>query len=332
MRGTLRFLVVLIPWLGTAGCEVEWGGAEFRLENPAPEAPPEPVAGTEAAKPPTPLPDGHLLFAVRIDPSTGASRAVPIAGIDADGLRPIAFPEDPDESWRPRFAERFIFEGRELELHASGRRIGSLVFDGGMTAPRQDCMPVATGRSLVPPGSPAPRLAFAFEPDSQATDPARYVTFEADNRMRTFGPILAEQLLRARGESRPFLAQRAALEAVAWPGDANPAFAATYLIGDDLEGPAPDGDAVSLFFLARFDPQRGYYPVWSEFRRYEGGTGKEVFTYVDAVNGPSGRVDFVELRDGSGTRRLAASRDTENERGLDWTEAPLCRAESLLEP
>ena len=309
---------------------MEWGGAEFRLENPAPEEPPEPEVGSEAAVPPTPLPDGPLLFAVRIDPSSGASRATPISRFDVDGLEPVAVPDNPDESWQPRFAERFLPAGREFELHSSGRRIGSLVLDGEVTAPRSGCLPVATGRSLVPAGSSAPRLAFAFERDSLAGDPERYVSFEADNRMRTFGPILAEQLLRSRGENRPYLAQRVALDAVAWPGDANPAFAATYLISDDLEGPAPTGNAVSLFYLARFDPQRGYYPVWSEFRRYEGGSGKEIYTYVDAVEGPSGRIDFVEMRDGSGVRRLAGSRATEDERGLDWIEGSDCRVETLL--
>jgi hypothetical protein len=257
---------------------------------------------------------------------------MPIAGLDDAGLRSISIPADPDESWHSRFGERFLFAGRELELHAAGRRIGSLVLDGDVVSPREQCMPIATGRSLVSAGSPAPRLAFAFEPDSLPADPTRYITFEADNRMRTFGPILAEQLLRDRGENRPYLAQRMQLVAVAWPGDANPAFAATYLINDDIEGPAPTGEAVSLFFLARFDPQRGYYPVWSEFRRYEGGTGKEVFTYLGALDGPSGRIDFVEIRDGSGQRLLAASVVREEERGLDWTEAAGCRVESVLAP
>lgn len=308
---------------------MEWGGAEFRLENPAPEEPPEPEAGAEDVIPPTPLPDGPLLFAVRIDPTSGASRATPIVRFDAEALLPLEVPDDPDESWESRFAERFFPAGRELELHAAGRRIGSLVLDGEVTN-RTGCLPVASGRSLVPAGSPAPRLAFAFESDSLAGDPSRYVSFESDNRMRTFGPILAEQILRSRGENRPYLAQRVALDAVAWPGDSNPAFAATYLIGDDLEGPAPTGDAVSLFYLARFDPQRGYYPVWSEFRRYDGGSGKEVYTYLDAIQGPSGRIDFVEIRDGSGERRIAASRATAEERGLDWNEGSDCRAETLL--
>jgi hypothetical protein len=313
---------------------VEWGGAEFRLENPAPEAPPEQAAEAQAAVPPTPLPEGPLMFAVRLNPANGSARSVPIAVLSSEGLLPLEFPEDPDDTWRARFAERFLPAGRELELHGAGRRIGSLVLDGSVTSPRADCMPVAAGRALFPAGSQAPSTAFAFEPDSLSGQPARYSSFEADNRMRTFGPILAEQLLRSRGENRPFLAQRAELEAVSWPGDANPAFAATYLINDALDAPAPDGQAVSLFFLARFDPARGYYPVWSEFRRYGNGAGKEVFSYLTAVDSPAGRIDFVELRDGSGAVRLAASLGAEGaeDRRVDWTEEENCRAQLLLAP
>jgi len=330
----VRLLTCFALGLGAAGCDVEWGGAEFRLENPAPEAPPEQPPEAEAAVPPTPLPEGPLMFAVRLNPANGSARSVPIAVLSREGLLPLQVPENPDDTWRARFAERFLPAGRELELHGAGRRIGSLVLDGSVASPMADCMPVAAGRALFPAGSQAPATAFAFEPDSLSAHPARYSTFEADNRMRTFGPILAEQLLRSRGENRPFLAQRAALEAVSWPGDANPAFAATYLINDELNAPAPEAQAVSLFFLARFDPTRGYYPVWSEYRRYGGGAGKEVFSYLTAVAAPAGRIDFVELRDGTGTVRLAASLDAagEENRKVDWTEGEGCRAELLLAP
>lgn len=330
----MRILACLALGLGAAGCDVEWGGAEFRLENPAPEEPPEQAEAAAAAVPPTPLPEGPLLFAVRLNPANGSARSVPIAVLSPDGLLPLEVPESPDDTWRGRFTERFLPAGRELELHGAGRRIGSLVLDGSVVSPRPDCMPVATGRALFPAGSQAPVTAFAFEPDSLSAHPGRYVSFEVDNRMRTFGPILAEQLLRSRGENRPFLAQRADLEAVSWPGDENPAFAATYLINDALDAPVPERQAASLFFLARFDPTRGYYPVWSEFRRYGEGVAKEVFSYLTAVAAPAGRIDFVELRDGTGPVRLAASLDAGDgeDRKVDWTEGESCRAELLLAP
>jgi hypothetical protein len=316
--------------LAVTGCDIEWGGADFRLENPAPEPPPEVTAGVQMEVPPAPLPDGPLLFAVRVDPSDGASRAFPIARLVEDGLAALGLPESPDTTWSARFDSAFLAPGRELELHAAGRRIGSLVLDGSSTTPSEACLPVATGQALVPIGSAAPAWAFAFASGAGPDDPSRFPVDALDNRMRTYSPILAEQLMRSGGESRPYLAQRADQRVVSWPGDSTRAFAATYLIADQLDAPPPDGQAVSLFFVARFRPQGGYVPVWSEFRRYGSGSGKEVFTYLDAADGPAGRIDFVELRDGSGEIRIAASVDRGETRTLDWTEEGECRAELML--
>jgi len=317
--------------LAVTGCDVEWGGADFRLENPAPEPPPEAVAQGEVEAPPTPLPDGPLLFVVRIDPSDGASRAVPVARLVEDSLAPLGLPESPDAGWSARFDSAFMAPGRELELHAAGRRIGSLVLDGSSTVPNDACLPVATGQALVPVGSAAPFRAFAFASSGGPDEPSSYPVESLDNRMRTYSPILAEQLMRSGGESRPYLAQRADQRVVPWPGDPTPAFAATYLIGDQLDAPPPSGQAVSLFFLARFRAQGGYVPVWSEFHRYEGGSGKQVLTYLDAAATPAGRIDFVELRDGSGGIRIGGSIDTGETRQLDWNEDAVCRSELLLE-
>jgi hypothetical protein len=220
--------------------------------------------------------------------------------------------------------------GTELELHAAGRRIGSLVLDGSTATPSDACLPIVTGQALVPVGSTAPARAFAFVAGIGPAAPVSYPVDIVSNRMRTYGPILAEQLMRSRGENRPYLAQRVNVQVVSWPGDPTPAFAATYLINDQLEAPSPDGEAVSLFFIARFT-QGGYVPVWSEFRRYDGGSGNEVFAYVDAADVPVGRIDFVDMRDGSGAVRLAASINRGELRQLDWTEDVVCRSELMLE-
>lgn len=325
LRGAAVSLAILL-----AGCEVDWGGASIRLENPAPV--PEPGAGpsTAAAEPPpAPLPEGPLLYAVTLDPATGAARAFPFARLGESGPEAIALPESWDDAWRARFDSAFLAEGRSLELHAGGRRVGSLVLDGRTLAPRPGCLPVAHGRALLPAGSLAPASAFALPSVGTPGEPAAPARHEVDDRMRTFGPILAEQLMRAGGERRPYLAQRADMQAVTWPGDREPAMAATYLINDAIEGPAPTGDATSLFFLARFEPVRGYVTEWSELRRYGGGAGKELFVYRGAVDGPAGRIDFVERRDG-GSARLAASPDSEERRSISWTAGTACPADEIL--
>lgn len=284
----------------------------------------------EMEAPPAPLPEGPLLFAVQINPADGTSRAFPVARLVDDGLAPLGLPENPDDGWQARFDSAFTAAGRELTLHAAGRRIGSLVLDGSTAKPSDACLPVATGRALLPVGSAAPTRAFAFSTEAGPDAPVSYPTEALSNRMRTYGPILAEQIMRSRGENRPYLAQRANVQVVSWPGDPTPAFAATYLINDQLDAPAPDGEAVSLFFLARFDSQGGYAPSWSEFRRYDGGSGKEVYVYVDAADTPVGRIDFVDMWDGSGTARIAASVDRGESRQLDWTEDTVCRSAVLL--
>jgi len=251
-----------------------------------------------------------------------------------EGLAPLGLPESPDAGWQARFDSAFMAPGRELELQAAGRRIGSLVLDGATATPVDGCLPVVTGQALVPPGSSAPLRAFAFVSGTGVgpDEPQPYPRGDVDNRIRTFGPILAEQLLRSRGERRPYLAQRADMQFVSWPGDQAPAFAATYLINDELDPPAPSsGESVSLFFLARYTPDGGYETVWSEFRRYEDGEGREVSTYVDAAVTPAGRIDFVDVRDGTGAVRIAGSVERPGARHLDWTEAAECRVELLLE-
>ena len=189
MRSVARVGACIALVLTVAGCEVEWGGANFRLENPALEPPPEVVAQGEVEALPTPLPEGTLLFAVRIDPTDGASQAFPIARLDEGGLAPLGLPENPDDGWQGRFEAAFLAPGRELELHAAGRRIGSLVLDGSTTMPNDACLPVVTGQALVPVGSIAPIRAFAFVTSARADAPASYPVDALDNRCARYGRL-----------------------------------------------------------------------------------------------------------------------------------------------
>jgi hypothetical protein len=314
-----------------AGCEIEWGGATVHLEDPSPPPEEAPAAQPSADRAEIPLPEGPLLWAVRASGAPGEVLAMPIARL-ADGV-PVAlgYPEPPPDGFRERFDAAFAGEGTELLLGASGLRLGSLVLSASPRVLDAGCPSAVPARALVLPGTSLPAIAFGLGPGLAIGAPEAPQTAAVDDRIRTFGPILAEQLLRQGGEDRPFLAQRAELGAVPWPGDTRPAMVATYLINDSLGGAGPAGSATSLFFLARFGPS-GYVADWSEMRTYSGQAGgRELFTWLDAAPVPGGRLDFAVLRDGA-VRRLVASLDSDDPgRGITWTEGTRCPSLELLE-
>ena len=330
----LRFgriaLAFALPAL-VAGCDIEWGGASVHLEDPSPPPPEVPAEELAAERVELPLPSGPLLWLVRSTGPGGDALAMPVARFEDGVPMDLEYPDPPPEDYRARFDSAFAVEGSELVLGASGIRLGSLVLGGDARVLDSGCPSAVPARGIVLPGTTLPDVSFAIGPGPAFGEIASPRPVEVDNRMRTFGPILAEQLLRQGGEDRPFLAQRADLVAVYWPGDSRPAMAATYLINDTVDGAGAGGSATSLFFLARFG-SAGYAADWSEMRTYSGaGESREIFTWVGAAPSPEGRLDFAARRDGP-ARRLVASIDTEEaRRGIVWTEGARCPSLELLE-
>lgn len=318
-------------------CEVEWGGGRLALEDPSPPEP-EPVAEGEA--PPSPLPEAPLLYVVRLRPD-GRGVAAPTARITSDSsadvsLGTLGLPRPIDEEYRQRFTDRFYVPGTELALVVGGQRVGSLVLEEPAPAP-EGCLAPATAQAFFPPGAPVPRFGFGVPLDLAPATVGRALARDPTSRMVTFGPVLAEQLLRAGGEPRPFLAQRIALEAIAG-ADTVADMVATYLISDSLAAGPPGTDAASLFFVATYEATRGFVPVWREVRRYGTADEKEAFAYFGWIDLRGARFDFVRRVDASGVR-LAASRAPEDwrdrvalaRREIEWMEATPCPASTLLE-
>jgi hypothetical protein len=327
-RSRTGIALTAILSLTMAGCDVAWGGASLSLENPAPE----PVVTDDGAGAVEavvePLPDGDLLYLVRFVAQTGDVEVAAAASF-RDGLpEAMILPGVIDQSYRTRFDSTFYAAGTELALHAGGHRVGTLILDGSTGVPDTGCLSSATGRALLIPGTSVPEFAFAWTSGTPGGVAGAFNSPEADDRMRTFGPVLAENLLRSGGENRPYLAQRAEMAGVEWAGDERPAMTATYLVNDDLTRDPPSNAASSLFVLARFDRTRGYVSSWSEVRRYGNGQDREAFTYLGAITGPAGRVDFVTRHTGSAVS-LAASLDGED-REIDWMEQGACSALDLV--
>lgn len=319
--------------VSNTACEVEWGGGRIALEDPAPH-PDTTVTREEARARWVRIPDGPLLFLARLSPD-GSARVVPIAGLRGETrgaeLTSLVFPDSVDEGYRARFDSTFLATGAELQLHASGERIGALILGGSPAAGAADCPSVATGRALLTPGQAVPRYAFALPAEVGGGAPALVRALEPTRRMAVAGPVLAERLIN---DARAFLAQRVALTPVQLSDDDIPGMAATYLISDSLAAGPPAGEAISLFFLARYDAARGYRTLWQEVRRYDSAAEKEVFEYLDWIRLPAGRLDVLRRYDGSGVSlaaSLLATGSSPDDRSLGWIEPAECRALELVE-
>jgi len=314
------------------GCQVEWGGGQIALENPAPP-PASAAAEAEQLEPEQiPLPDEDLLYAVSLE-ETGRSRLTPVAKLSGgDGaleLGEIVIPESEDPSFRSRFDSVFLAPGTELDLLARGRRLGSVILDGTPDTGTGSCPSIATGQALLVPGQDVPTIAFAV-PRGQSgfPSPARVPPVAPTSSMSIAGPVLAERLI---GGDRAFLARLRSLSPVELTGDTLAGMAATWMIADSLAVGPPGANAVSLFFMARFQPTRGFIPIWKEVRRYGDAKGKEALEFVDWIQLGAHRLDILRRYDASSVR-LAFSVTAEGEdRRVSWIEPPGCGTPARLE-
>lgn len=323
-RGALAALLPLVV-LAAGGCEVDWGGARLELEDPAPP-PPEPEA-PEATREerPEPLPSGPLLYAIR-PTADGAALVTPVAALPPEGGAPVPLelPEPLPDEFRARFDSAFLRPGSELAVQRWGRRIGSVVLGGAREPADPACPSVADGILLLPPGQEAPRTAPALAPELSPSIPERVASLEPVRGMTRAAPVLAERLI---GGDRAFLARRVSLQAIRIAGDTAPAMAVTYLIDDSLAAGPPAGEAISLFYLAGYEPARGYVTRWSELRRYEAAEEKEAYEYLDWARTPGGRLHLLRLY-GGGSVRLAGAfvpeGGDEGEARVEWREPDRC--------
>lgn len=323
VRGRGRPLSWLLLLAATA-CQVEWGGARLALEDPAPQA----EAAEPAPRAAEPLPPGPLLYAARLD-DTGNARVVPVARLPAEGGLPLALepPSPLTEDYRARFDSAFLRPGSELTIQRWGRRIGTLVLQEPSRIVDRGCPSVAPATALLLPGEPPPPMALAVPGELAPRTPARAGAPEPTQGMLVAGPVLAERFI---ADQRAFLARRVALEAVLLPGDTAPGMAATYLVNDSLAPGPPGPEAISLFFLARHEPVRGYVGGWREIRRYDTAGEKEAFEYLDWIRLPAGVLHVLRRVDGSAAGLAAAFLpEGEEEPRVAWREEG-CSALGLL--
>lgn len=314
--------LLLAAALALAGCELEWGGTEVGFETPATAARADSLRTAQAADTLPSLPEGPILFAARLAPD-GRARVAAVARLGPDGPEDLGWRPDASEAWRQAFVDSLQAPGTRLPLYARSARLGTLILEDVQTSGNAACPPVSAGHVLVPPGVGAPSVGFAW-PGEDPTPPRAVAAPLSTSRLRTFGPIMAERLLRQNGVERAFLAQQADLQPISVPGDTAAGLAATYLIADTLAPvPSTSGSSVSLFFVAHFDRTEGYISEWTRVARYDSTGGKDVLVHLETVPRDGGRMVMLRRVQADG-ERMAAARLDPGGGELVWTGGTEC--------
>ncbi len=274
-----------------AACDnVNWGGAEVTIVKPPPKASGQPRPGVEPGA--GRLPDGPVLYHVTAA-GDGSARLIPVAEIAADSLLPVV-PAGDVHAWNESFMSRHLRQGSEFVLFHDGVRAGTFVTQSA-SADEGACRPVPVATGTLELGSGAAGVHdFLALARVQAPQIQRRTneTLTPTRTMRVLAPILADHMLRTRNAPLPGNWERAQaqLKPFPIPGSQDPAFAATYLVGDTL-GPGLDDIGQSLFFVA-VPARLGYDTVFVRFRDYETG-GKEAPAVLDYLDWT--RDDMPEL-------------------------------------
>lgn len=252
-----------------AGCDnVNWGGAQFVIVEPPPSERGATAADqTETAQADEQPPTGPVLYYVRA--LEDQAFLIPIAEIKPDTLLPIRAQDDA-ERYSQRFITQNLRQGTELALFHHGERAGTFVLQSAQIPGEEVCprVPRATGTlELVASAREVTEfLAIAKTHTPPGGRRRTAATLEADRRMPLQASILAEQALRRRGARLPNNWPRALVQLQPFPaaGTADPAFAATFLLGDSIgRGTNPSG--YSLFLIAQTKPQAGYDTTFVDF-------------------------------------------------------------------
>jgi hypothetical protein len=311
-------LLAALMLAATASCDnVNWGGADVAIVPPPPRAAALPASAEDTTA--DPLPQGPLLFYVV--PSGDGGTMVPIAEISGDSLRPLRGQGNAG-AYANRLIQAHMRRGSEFVLYRRGTRVGNFVLQQ-TTLPSQDVcpmLPIARGTlELASRTQQIPEyLAIA---KVSAPEMGRNVEFttEPTRNMQVIAPILAEKMIRARGAELPGNWQRAMAQLQPFPmsGSRDAGFAATFLVGDELNS-GGDNLGYSVFFIGEPGAQFGYDTTFVSFNNYPQ-TGKAAPRLVDFLDwNRDGQVDLlVQMYGVTGTWFEAVSR---NQRG-EWQRA-----------
>ncbi|MDP9349399.1 MAG: hypothetical protein M3P24_09725 [Gemmatimonadota bacterium] len=278
--GVLSFLILT----ALQGCDnVGWGGADVQIV-PAPPPPGEALAVQDSQSYANMgLPSGTVLLHVVRGP--GGTVVVPVAEVSGDSLRTLRRPEKVSaQDYQSRFRQAVLEPGAQIELFRRGASVGTLNITG--PGPVTACgIPTAVGNATTVAAAADVGEFLGFRRGLAPEVRGEYTPPQIDGTIRTYSSIVAERLILQNGLPRPrsWAGAQRDLQAIEVIRGGNPEMAATYLVGDNLaQGPAQEG-GYSVFYLAGYEQQSGYSPVYSEVRNYAR-TGKAAPRLIDYLN------------------------------------------------
>ncbi len=271
-----------------AGCDnVDWGGAEVRLQPPPPVETPEVdslAAESPEGPPPPPLPTGPVLYMGTRSDARVTLR--PVAELRGDTLLPLS-----NEDEAPGFAEHFratrLRPGTEFLLFAGGSRVGTLVADtSDVVTGTCTVHPTVSGTpELLLQASGATRFLALRRTDGAVPGHAGYVADRETEEARRGSLNLASRVIMREDAYWPddLGRARADLHVVPTPDSAGVGVAATFMFRDELAvAPSPTPVAYSLFVLGSAHGES--FQLAYDWYQVEGEGGKKAARWFGAAD------------------------------------------------
>ena len=298
-----------------AACDnVQWGGADIEIVPPPPSSSAIEIEPDEQVYSEFGLPRGSVLFHVMR--TEAGSLLVPVAELSGDSLRTLRRPAGVSpEAFESRFREAVIPAGAEFALFRRGAEVGT--FLAQRPGPVTPCgLPTVFGNATVVAAAVDAPQFLGFRRGLEPDVAGEFTPLQITGSIRTYASIVAERLILQNGLPRPRSWQGAQrdLQPVEVMEGGHPEMVATYLVGDSLAAGPADPQGYSVFYLADYQTERGYNPVYSEVHDYRK-DGKISLRVVDYLNwdGAEGQEMLLEVfrRAGKGYSLLA-------QRGSEW--------------
>ncbi len=325
-----RATLVALALVGTAACDVEWGGVSVELKEPAFEvadtaSPPD----SAVERPPLALPSGSLLFHVRRIDVLGRATIEPVAERLEGALRPVGpLRAGRASEYISEFVARYYGREQAYTLFRGPIRVGTFYVEAPQVSGGGLCLDLrAEGHVELRPLADTLSEFIAWAAGQQVGgDSLAVPVYRSD--MVSLSQVLARLGVSERDLPGAWRFRAPADLRALQVGSGSRGFAATFMVRDSLGPGAPSDSAGSVFLVADYDPSRGYFPLYFDAAWYGPGQ-KRALRWIDAADllGDAEREWLLQAYGDAGSWfEVIAERDTA--RAVVWSSRrPVCEAE-----